>query len=133
MINAPARKLTPTSYFAYVARTALYVVPSSTGNVTLTPAAASLVFTGQTPTVVNTGSNTLTPAAATLSLTGNTPTIALTDNKILSPAASSISINPGRPVLYLNGIPQLDGIVAIFKRGLIVTDIIQPVVREVIQ
>lgn len=100
MINAPARKLTPTSYFADVARTALYVVPSSTGNVTLTPAAASLVFTGQTPTVVNTGSNTLTPAAATLSFTGNTPTVTATANNTLAPAAAALVLTPGTPSVY---------------------------------
>lgn len=106
MINAPARKLTPTSYFADVARAALYVVPSSTGNVTLTPAAATLTFTGATPTVDAGANQSVSPAAASLAFTGATPTITVSNHQSASPTAAALIFTMSRPVIYINGIAQ---------------------------
>jgi len=108
MINA-ARKLTPTSYFADVIPSALYVVPVTNGNVTLSPSAATLTFTGETPTITNTGNAQLSPAAASLAFTGETPTVTVSDNITLSPAAGSLTFTGVRSVIYINGIPLSDG------------------------
>lgn len=48
------------------------------GGTTLTPAAASLAFTGSTATISNTANKTAAPASASLALTGSTSTVATT-------------------------------------------------------
>lgn len=131
MITA-ARKLTPTSYFADAQPTALYVIASS-GNITLNPAAATLQFTGETPTITNTGNIQLDPAAAALAFTGNTPTLTLTDNITLTPDPAVLSFTTARPVIYINGIPLSGSVPALFSKGRIFIDVIQDVIQEVIQ
>lgn len=73
------------------------------GNITLSPATASRVFTTSTPTLTLGGNVTLSPATASLSITPGTPTLSISSgNKTLNPSAASISITPGTPTLSLS-------------------------------
>ncbi len=86
--------------------TSQYTVTASiNGAISLGPTAASLVFTGSTPTV-NTGNNiAVFPSAASLALTGSTPTFAATQNRVVAPSASILALAGGIPVVLINGIP----------------------------
>ena len=156
MLSA-ARKLTPSGYYADVVKTALYVVPSQAATTTLTPAAAALTFTGSTPTVTTTNHVTLTPAAATLtftgstpsisaggslsvspaaatlSFTGSTPTVTVSNNITLTPEPAALRLSPSFPLLYLNGVPQYGSSAGRLIKGAIYTNIVQPIIRRVVQ
>ena len=99
-MQAPARKLTPTSYFADVRPTALYVVPSQvSGNVTVSPAAASLVISPLTPSISAGGNISVVPAVASLVFSGATPTITVSDHKTVSPAAATLAFTGQTPTV----------------------------------
>jgi hypothetical protein len=103
-MQAPARKLTPTGYFADVQPTALYVVPAQTsGNVSLTPASATLTITPTTPSISAGGNYSLAPAAAALALTGATPSITATNHITVTPAAASVDLTGSTPTISAGG------------------------------
>lgn len=66
----------------------------------LTPAAASVAVTGSTPTIVSGAS--LSPAAASISVTGSTPTILVSDNKTAAPAAASVAVTGQTPTIAVS-------------------------------
>lgn len=71
----------------------------SSAGATVNPSAASLAFTGQTPTITKTNNVTLSPSAASLTFSGNTPTVSLTGSQSVSPTAASIAFTGQSPTI----------------------------------
>lgn len=70
-------------------------VAAAGGNVTVTPAAASLTLTGAAPTIVT--PVTVTPPAASLTLTGAAPTVSTP--VVATPAAASLAVTGAAPTV----------------------------------
>lgn len=96
-----ARRLTPVGYCSDARQMPVYIVRVSSGNVTLTPAAATITLTGATPTVTADNNVNVSPSLVALTFTGATPTVTATNysTTTLSPAAVTLAITGATPVV----------------------------------
>lgn len=92
---AAGTELTPGA--ASLSVTAQTPTLSTTANVLLTPGAASLTATAQTPTVTVPASTEVTPGVASLNITAQTPTVAVTANVGVTPGSASLSLTAQTP------------------------------------
>lgn len=98
-----ARKLTTPAYYSDARPLAARVVSISSGNITLTPAAATLTLTAETPGVVVGNNVYLSPSRATLTITPETPTVTATNNIQVSPSSASLVLTGATPTVTFGG------------------------------
>jgi hypothetical protein len=94
----------PPAAFTVHAGGLLAAATESIGDVTVSPAAATLTYTGGTPAVFVGQTVIVSPAAASLVYTGGTPTVTTGGNVYAAPEPAVLTYTGGTPVVIATAI-----------------------------